>query len=673
MNCIEVGGSLNYYGMTASKANLFRLNADGSWDNSFDAGGYIYATQSAYGIDNIVRAISVDADGKILVGGDFTAPRNHIARLNPDGSEDTTFDPGSGANGKVTHISRQSTGAIIIGGAFSRVNGTAKAGIARLSANGALDVNAFGAGVVGGSLLALTVQADDKILAGGDFTTAAGQAASKLVRFNADGTWDSAFQPIINDSSLIGAYLHQITSLTATASYVFVGGWNPVMYFNNSPTDHNAAIYVLNIITGSFYSYMNFKGKPTDVWALAKRSDGLVMAGGSFTRRDDFQHEELFPGLCLLTGQYWQPNASFKPVIGGQADIRALAIQPDGKIIAGGSFYIVGGVAKNGVARLNADGTLDATLTVPAVSGGTVTDVLVRDDGKLVMGGSFYNIAGQDYRDVALLSPTGALEAGAYAGGVNDLAFYPGNKILVGGSFFSFSGVPRQNIVRLNADGSLDSGFSSPAFTVFNFRSEVFSVALQADGKILLAGRFSTVGGVTTPTLARLNPDGTVDADFHTPFLDQGATAYKVFVQADGKILVGGGIQIIEGANIYNSLVRLNADGSRDTSFNTSITGNVMSILAIPATSDGGQILVGGTIETVDGAARQGIARYVASPTLGNVNQDQVIDLADAILALQVTTGQVSLPVYKEADVDGDHRIGLAEAIYVLQKIADLR
>jgi uncharacterized delta-60 repeat protein len=203
MNCIEVGGSLNYYGMTASKANLFRLNADGSWDNSFDAGGYIYATQSAYGIDNIVRAISVDADGKILVGGDFTAPRNHIARLNPDGSEDTTFDPGSGANGKVTHISRQSTGAIIIGGAFSRVNGTAKAGIARLSANGALDVNAFGAGVVGGSLLALTVQADDKILAGGDFTTAAGQAASKLIRFNADGTWDSAFQPIINDSSLV--------------------------------------------------------------------------------------------------------------------------------------------------------------------------------------------------------------------------------------------------------------------------------------------------------------------------------------------------------------------------------------------------------------------------------------------------------------------------------------
>jgi uncharacterized delta-60 repeat protein len=205
---------------------------------------------------------------------------------------------------------------------------------------------------------------------------------------------------------------------------------------------------------------------------------------------------------------------------------------------------------------------------------------------------------------------------------VNAVAVQKDGKILVGGSFPSFSGTPAQNIVRLNANGSLDAEFSSPAFTVYNFESEVFSIDIQADGKILLVGRFSTVGGVSTPTIARLNPGGTVDTSFQTPFGDTGSSAYKVYVQDDGKILVGGDIQIFDGNNLYNGLVRLNPDGSRDSSFNFSITssinGGVRSILVAPTQEGGGQILVGGAIEAVDGVARFGMARFLTpAPQFG--------------------------------------------------------
>ncbi|MEI6259973.1 MAG: hypothetical protein WCR46_08710 [Deltaproteobacteria bacterium] len=727
---IIIGGQLTNYGETASRNYLFRLNINGSWDTSLNAGGYIFETQETYGINGLVKSINVDTNGKILIGGEFTVPTNHIARLNEDGTADTAFIPGTGANDTVTHIARQSNG-IIIGGSFSSLNGTAKAKLARLGINGALDATAFGTGLYGGNLLALAVQSDDRILIGGTFTVLDDVSVPKLVRLTAAGALDNSFTQLVptpqGGSIQAANYFDAITSILSLLDKIIVGGWNPVMYFGGTPTDHNAQIFILQASDGAFVSYIPFKGKPTDVWALSKRSDGLAIAGGSFTQLDDGTDAN-YPGLCLLTGPYFQPNAAFKPIVGGQGDVSSLAMQSDGKIIAAGNFYLVDGIAKNGLARIVANGTLDATLSGPATAGGTVTGVLVRDDGKLVVGGSFYT--GQDYKDVALLSSTGSVETSAYVGGVSELSWYPeykvlavtrfspgirrmnadltledlstfnpgsgisnfqqpdlefdranavavqkDGKILLGGSFFSFNNVTRQNIVRLNVDGSLDTEFSSPAFSVYN-RSEIFSIALQPDGKILLVGRFSTVGGILSPTIVRLNPEGTVDATFHNTFMDQGSSAYKVYVQEDGKILVGGSIQIIDGNNIYNNLVRLNPDGTRDTSFNYSTTGTVRCILASPALEGGGQILAGGSIEAVDGYSRFGLARFKTALTTlsGDVNHDDVVDLVDAVLVLQVLTGQTPAEqVYVDANINGDGRLGLAEAIYAMQKAAGLQ
>ena len=665
---ILIGGQLFYYGFESSRTYLFRLHADGSWDTSFDAGGYVYSTGSSYGLDGTVKAISVEGNGKILVGGEFTVPRSSVARLNADGTEDATFNPGTGADSTVTHIARQANGGIIIGGGFSSINGITKKGIARLGADGALDTAAFGAGLSGGTVQALAVQADDKVLIGGDFGWFNNYETSipKLIRTTAAGELDATFTQSVpqfeGGSTPAANYFEAITSLLALPDKIIVGGWYSSIIFSGRPLYHDARLYILEAGNGAYVNGTTFNGDHTDVFALARRSDGAAIAGGSFVQLA-YETGAYFYGLCRLSGQYYNPDASFKPIVGGQADVRALAHQPDGKIIAGGDIFLANGVTRNGVARINSDGTLDPTLTVPALTGGIVKGLLLRDDGSIVIGGSFYRIAGGgDYDDVALLSPTGSLVSRGSVGGVNALAWYPGNrvlaamphspgvrrlkpdltvdesfdpgsgisnsqqpdyemdrvnavavqqdgKILVAGSFLSFNGITCQNIVRLNADGSLDGSFASPVFTMFYSRSEIFALALQSDGRILIAGRFSTVNGVAVPTVARLNADGSLDTTFKTPFQDSGSSAYAVSVQGDGTILVGGSIQVLSESTVYNSLIRLNADGSRDTSFSSSTVWTVRAVLTTPA----GDVLAGGGVEGVDGFPRFGLARFTAS------------------------------------------------------------
>lgn len=80
---ILIGGQISVIGATESQNYLFRVSDTGVWDETFKPGRYVYTPATSYGLDGVVRAIAIDAGGAILVGGDFTAPKNHIVRLNP--------------------------------------------------------------------------------------------------------------------------------------------------------------------------------------------------------------------------------------------------------------------------------------------------------------------------------------------------------------------------------------------------------------------------------------------------------------------------------------------------------------------------------------------------------------------------------------------------------------
>ncbi len=161
-------------------------------------------------------------------------------------------------------------------------------------------------------------------------------------------------------------------------------------------------------------------------------------------------------------------------------------------------------------------------------------------------------------------------------------------------------GTARNRIARLNADGTLDTGFDP------NANGDVYSVAVQADGKILLGGDFTTVGGTARNYIARLNADGTLDTGFNP---NANSVVYSVAVQADGKILLGGDFTTV-GGTARNYIARLNADGTLDPGFNPNANDYVYSV----AVQADGKILLGGGFTTVGGTARNHIARLLNEP-----------------------------------------------------------
>ena len=191
-------------------------------------------------------------------------------------------------------------------------------------------------------------------------------------------------------------------------------------------------------------------------------------------------------------------DAAFNPAT--NAEVLALAAQPDGKILLGGNFSTVNSVARQSLARLNADGTLDTTFNAGVST--TVYSILVQPDGKILLGGGF---------------------------------------TLVGGT-------PRARIARVNADGSLDTAFSPAADAIVS----VF--ALQPDGKILVGGQFTQLGGAARAGLARLNSDGSLDAAFDAglsgTITSASLTVQTIVVQGDGKILIGGNFAQAGGPNV---------------------------------------------------------------------------------------------------------------------------
>jgi uncharacterized delta-60 repeat protein len=185
---------------------------------------------------------------------------------------------------------------------------------------------------------------------------------------------------------------------------------------------------------------------------------------------------------------------------------------------------------------------------------------------------------------------------------VFSIATQADGKILVGGWFTNIAGVGRNYIARLNADGTPDSGFNP------NPNNTVSSIAVPTDGKMLIAGTFTSVGGTARNHIARLNVDGTLDSSFNP---NANNNVSLIAIQADGKILIVGDFGLV-GGTMRHQLARLNADGSIDGSFNPNATGNIWSA----AVQADGKILIGGGFSAVAGTTRTNLARLAADGTV---------------------------------------------------------
>jgi len=308
----------------------------------------------------------------------------------------------------------------------------------------------------------------------------------------------------------------------------------------------------------------------------------------------------LIPNLLSAT---FSVDSSFRPSPRGS--IQTLAIQPDGKILIGGSFSQVGNIPQNGLARLLPNGTLDSTFQAHPGSGSLITSIAILPDGKILIGGKFSKINNFPVASLARLLPDGTLDE-TFDAEVDDLVqtlvVQPDGKILIGGWFHHINGSYQPYLARLKPNGQLDTSFQIQPDDV------VRTFALQPDGKILIGGSFKTVNHSSYPYLVRVTSEGTLDHSFHP---NPNGDIKNLVVQPDGQILVIGSFNQIGGGQRY-WLARLKPNGTLDASFQPNPT---IGVCCASLQADG-KILIGGWFVAVDEQPRHCLARLFPDGSL---------------------------------------------------------
>ena len=544
--------------------------------------------------NNLVAAIRIQPDGQILIGGSFTelAPnggatvmRNRLARLHPNGSVESGFDPN--ANGLVNSFALQADGRILAGGQFTSMSGQSRNFIARLnSSTGQAD--SFNPSA-NGQLNSIALQTDGRILVGGNFLNIGGQERLRLARLDPITGLADSFDP--------GADGNVVTIVAQPDGKLLVGGSFTAFAPNGGPTVARNSVARLEI-EGRVDQTLNLNTVGTHVFATAVQPDGKILIGGIFTNvlgvaRNNIARLNTDGTLDLA----FNPNAN--------GSVLAIAVQADGKILVSGDFNganSIGGETRNRIARLDPTNGLADSFNPNASS--FIFSIAVQADGQILVGGDFNganSIGGETRNRIARLDPTGAVDL-AFDPNANDwvqsIAVQADGRILVGGSFTSIGGQTRNRIARLETTGAVDLPFDPDANT------GVYSIAVQMDGRILVGGRFTSIGGVTRRRIARLDPT-TGSVDSFDP--DAAGPVYSIAVQADGRILVGGlftGVNSIGGQS-RNHIARLDPITGLADSFNPDADLEVYSLAVQPD----GKILVGGRFTSIGAQPRSLFAR----------------------------------------------------------------
>lgn len=358
------------------------------------AGSVDQTTADGTGFNNSVESLALQPNGAILAGGDFTAfnqyPFNYVGRLNADGSYDNTFLFNlAGANGTVNQVLSlapgpgQTNGNAFIVGAFSQVNGVNEAGVARLDLDGTLDttfnpgsgadniINAAAEQIVAGSTF---------YVVGGGFANFDGYPAGGVARLTQSGTLDPNFN--------LGAGASESnTTVRALAidanNRILVGG--DFTSFDNQTHHH---LVRLNIDGSLDSNFLAFDGVSSEingsVRAIVLQPDGEILIGGSFTNVNGGAYNAI---ARLNTDGTVDTN--FNVGAGCDNTVLAIALDSQNNILVGGEFSHASGVTRNAITRLNPNGTVDPSINFGFGANGYIDAIVVQENGEIDVAGGF--------------------------------------------------------------------------------------------------------------------------------------------------------------------------------------------------------------------------------------------------------------------------------------------
>lgn len=520
---VLVGGSfLSVDSQPGAGYAVFRLNANGSLDNSFHF-------DIPAGIQNI-QSIAVQADGRILIAGDFlvtvgSETRRRVARLDADGSVDLSYEPPA-LNGLVSRMQMQPDGRAVIVGAFTGV-GLANR-IARLNHDGSADAGFALLQDPNDDVFTVAVQRDGGVLFAGEFTQITNVAALRVARIAKTGGLDADFAPPAGTTAGNVLAVASLSSgdVLAGGSFTTIAG-QPRTYLARFSGATGA-------LSGGFTPTLN-----GTVSALLVQPDGRFVVGGEFTLVNGAQRRRLarFNADGTL-------DSGFVPAAIPDGAVRALELAPDGKIYVGGSFQSIGGEPRAHFARLNGNGTLDTSFSNTGVDDDVLAIAMEWDQHRVYIAGDFTDVGGFDRAHVARVWPHGVINngfnAGAVSGSVSSLTAVPDGGVIIAGSFGS------TRIAQLDEDGAVDTGFFA------DVNGTILSLARDTLGRVYIGGSFSSVNGLSRQRLARLLPDGDVDTSFADPAvsftpLPTAAVVWSLALQGDGRLVLAGAFSSVAG------------------------------------------------------------------------------------------------------------------------------
>lgn len=611
-----IGGDFSIYNIfTGNSLNgIARLNNDGTLDTTF-------YHPSIGTISNSVDTLSVQNDGKLIIGGGFTIIStgmseniNYLARLNPDRSLDTTFNvPNFVISGDVKCIAIQQDGKILIGGSFGiDVNGSVSNYIARLNSNGNPDdsfISSFPSnqsGVLIPKVNDLNLQSDGKIIVFGNFSNYGNTEVNDLIRLNNDSTIDTSFSTNITSTTSL------LTGFITNDNKIIVGSENTIK---------KDQIYIGGIVQleanglfdGEFNKQTGFNQK---VNIINTQLENKILVGGEFNAYNGVSQRLLSK---LNNDGSLDENFNING-IGPDSAINDLKIHTNNKILVAGQFNNFNGTTSRKIIRLHSDGAIDTEFNIgTGFEGVMITNLAIQSDSKIIASGLFNSFNGYNSKNIARLNPDGSFDNSFTVGTganntINKSVIQSDGRIIAVGNFTSFNGVNSNRIIRLNADGSIDNTFN----VGIGSNSSILDIELQNDNKIIIAGFFTSYNGIGVNKIARLNSDGSLDTTFNGG-AGANQTIITLEILSDGKILVGGFFNSYDNV-IARGIAKLNIDGSLDTTFNSGSgfrpSVNIASLVNTIAIDQNGKILVGGGFKSYADQGKNRIVRINNSNTL---------------------------------------------------------
>ena len=556
--------------------SIVRLNEDGTLDPTFQLSHENFPATSIY-------KILIQSDNKILIlaGQQYGNPAKLI-RLQPDGARDFSYNESTFTQNYVPLCEMQADNKIVIAiSTNSQINGVSNNGLVRLNADGTLDAS-FNSSLIfctdygsTSNFTDLKIDSNGKIVVVGGELFSPSCAIKHIIRLNPNGSEDATFTPPAEILTGNG-YLKKVCILSDN-KIIVTGNFNALTGTNN-----NNYIIKLNSngTLDSSYSYGSGYGL-YNLYAMAAQPDNKVVV---FLKSGTLFNGTLVKeAFRINTDGSLDSSFDLGPTFvetGGHTFSEDLLVKPNGNIIIGGDYAVDGNLV-SGLIEVNSNGVLNPNFSIGTGfrGNGYINKIQQLSSGKVLIAGAFDSVNGVTRHGLARLNSDGTYDT-SFGGGtgfslnaiLRTFAVQPDGKIIVGGNFNQYNGVQNINLIRLNADGTIDPTFA----TVTSFYDSyiqgfvnplINSIAVQNDGKILIGGAFVNYNGANKNNIMRLNTDGTLD----TTFITGVGFNYQVThmeLQSDQKIVVAGVFTKYNNVTLTSKMIRLNAYGTRDTGFN---------------------------------------------------------------------------------------------------------